>query len=84
MRLPDNPLQRELPGIVLILIYLLIVPAILARTVLKKFFHQLGFARFSILVVLLLMMASLPIKMFLRWTINLKYLVGIPEWFFNI
>ena len=27
---------------------------------------------------------SLPIKMFLRWTINLKYIVYIPEWFFNI
>jgi hypothetical protein len=29
-------------------------------------------------------MASLPIKMFLRWTINLKYIVFIPEAFFNI
>jgi len=26
----------------------------------------------------------LPIKMVLRWTINLKYLVAIPEYFFNI
>ena len=33
---------------------------------------------------LLLWMAALPIKMVLRWTVNLKYLVGIPEWFFNI
>jgi hypothetical protein len=29
-------------------------------------------------------MASLPIKMVLRWTLNLKYLVAIPELFFNI
>jgi hypothetical protein len=29
-------------------------------------------------------MASLPIKMVLRWTINLKYLVAIPEYFLNI
>ncbi len=34
--------------------------------------------------VLLLFMASLPIKMVLRWTINLKYIVAIPEYFFNI
>ena len=27
---------------------------------------------------------SLPIKMYLRWIFNLKYLVSIPEWFFNI
>jgi hypothetical protein len=26
----------------------------------------------------------LPIKMYLRWAFNLKYIVGIPEFFFNI
>ena len=30
------------------------------------------------------MMLSLPIKMFSRWLVNLKYVVSIPEWFFNI
>ena len=83
-RLPDNIFLREAPGIVAVLAYFLIAPAILAKTVLKKFFDQMGFARFSILVMLLLLMAALPIKMILRWTINLKYLVAIPEWFFNI
>jgi len=33
---------------------------------------------------LFLCMASLPIKMVLRWVINLKYVVAIPEIFFNI
>jgi hypothetical protein len=33
---------------------------------------------------LLLWMAVLPIKMVLRWTFSLKYVVAIPEWFFNI
>ncbi len=83
-RLPDNPLIREAPGILLILAYFVITPALLAKTILKKFFHEMGFARFSILIMLLLGMASLPIKMLLRWTINLKYVVAIPEWFFNI
>jgi len=27
---------------------------------------------------------SLPIKMLLRWIFNLKYIVAIPEFFFNI
>ena len=36
------------------------------------------------MLVLLLCMAALPIKMLLRWFFNLKYLVAIPEWFFNI
>ncbi len=30
------------------------------------------------------MMAALPIKMVLRWVLNLKYIVAIPEYFFNI
>jgi len=34
--------------------------------------------------VLFLMMMSLPIKMLARWIFNLKYIVAIPEFFFNI
>jgi hypothetical protein len=83
-RLPDNSLVRELPGFLLIGAYFVVTPAIMAKTFLKKLFDEMGFIRFSVLVMLLLMMASLPIKMLLRWTINLKYLVAIPEWFFNI
>ena len=44
----------------------------------------MGFARFMVLVVLLQFMAALPIKMVLRWTLNLKYVVNFPEIFFNI
>ena len=35
-------------------------------------------------VLLALGMMMVPIKMYLRWTINLKYFVAIPELFFNI
>jgi len=77
-------LLRELPGIVLLLIYLLVLPPLLARTVLHSFFVKMGFLRFMTLVVLLQFMAALPIKMVLRWTLNLKYIVYIPEIFFNI
>jgi hypothetical protein len=57
---------------------------VLGRTVLRKYVEQAGVVRYLVLVNLLLFMASLPIKMVLRWTINLKYLVAIPEFFFNI
>jgi hypothetical protein len=77
-------LQREAPGIILVLLYLLALPPLLARTIFRKFFVKMGFVRFMILVTLLQFMASLPIKMVLRWTINLKYIVAIPEIFFNI
>ena len=83
-KLPDNPLIRELPGLLLFLGYLVVLPGLLAKTVLKKFFHELGFARYSIMVMLLLFMGTLPLKMLLRWFFNLKYFVSIPEFFFNI
>jgi len=79
-----HPLLRELPGIILVLAYLLLLPPILAKTVMKNFYMKMGFLRFFILVTHLQFMASLPIKMILRWTINLKYIVYFPEYFFNI
>jgi len=30
-----------------------------------------------------LMMLALPIKMILRWTVDLSYLVSMPEYFFS-
>jgi len=75
---------RELPGIILVLAYLLLLPPLLAKTIMKPFFIRMGFIRFFTLVTLIQFMASLPIKMVLRWTLNLKYIVFIPEWFFNI
>src|SRR5262249_37500751 len=75
---------RELPGILLVLAYLLLLPPLLAKTILRPFFIKMGFIRFFLLVTLIQFMMALPIKMVLRWTINLKYIVFIPEAFFNI
>jgi hypothetical protein len=36
-----------------------------------------------VLTNLLLMMALLPIKMLLRWTVNLKYFISLPEYMLN-
>jgi len=82
---PTNIFLREMPGILVCLAYFLLVPAILSRfAFFKQVIAQGGLVRYSVLVGLLLFMASLPIKMVLRWTMNLKYLVYIPEIFFNI
>ena len=82
--LPKFWLIREFPGILLVLGYLVLLPALLAKTLFRRFFEKLGPVRYSILIMLLLMMLSLPIKMYLRWALNLKYIVAIPEFFFNI
>ncbi|WP_165220817.1 hypothetical protein [Aquisphaera insulae] len=81
---PSNFLARELPGIVLTLLYLVVTPELLRRLFFKKYSAEAGMVRYMTLAVLLLFMASLPIKMVLRWTFNLKYVVAIPEYFFNI
>ncbi len=81
---PENYLMRELPGIVLCLGYFAITPYVLYRLFFKKYAAQAGMLRYMTLAVLLLFMAALPIKMVLRWTLNLKYIVAIPELFFNI
>jgi hypothetical protein len=75
---------RESPGIVLTLGYLLVLPPILAVTVFRKYFEKMGFIRFMVMANLLLFMAMLPIKMVLRWTVNMKYIIAIPEYFLNL
>ncbi len=82
--LPKLWLIREAPGILLVLAYLLIPPAIAAVTFCKKAFQEMGVVRFAVAAFLLLMIIAVPIKMYLRWAFNLKYLVAIPEFFFNI
>ena len=77
-------LLREAPGIVLTVGYFALLPPILGLTVLRKYFVRMGVLRFLVFSNLVLWMAVLPIKMLLRWAFSLKYIVGIPEWFFNI
>ncbi len=82
--LPEHWLMREVVGILLVAAYLFAIPPLLARTVLSKYRESMGGIRFYMMTFLLLVMICLPIKMILRWVFNLKYLVFIPEHFFNI
>jgi len=92
--LPRNPLVREILGLLLVGGYLFLLPPLLARpwrgpswvswASLNRFYSKMGPTRYYIGVLLFLMMLSLPIKMYLRWAFNLKYIVAFPEIFFNI
>ncbi len=75
---------RELPGILLTLGYFVVLPPVMALTVFRNYFQRMGFIRFMVMSNLLLFMALLPIKMILRWTINLKYIISIPEYLLNL
>ena len=83
--LPSLWFLREAPGILLVLCYYLAPPALLSLTpAYKKMVGTKGAVRTTIEIVLFLTMLALPIKMYLRWAFNLKYIVAIPEYFFNI
>ncbi len=77
-------LWREAPGILLVSFYFAVLPPLLGLTVLRTYFARMGVIRFLVFSNLILWMAVLPIKMLLRWSFSLKYIVGIPEYFFNI
>ncbi len=83
-RLPENILLREMWGMLLLLGYFTVTPLVLAKTFLKNVYLRLGPQRYSVFVFFMLLAASLPIKMFLRWMFNIKYIVAIPEFFLNI
>lgn len=82
--LPKNILLREIGGFLALILYFGLGPLILAKTFFKNLYAQLGTAKYTLFTVLLLMAAGLPIKMLLRWAFNIKYIVAIPEFFFNI
>jgi len=82
--LPANALVRESMGFVAVFVYLGVLPFILAKSLLKDMYEAYGSVRYSFLMFFGLAMLSLPIKMYLRWLFNLKYIIAIPEWFFNI
>jgi hypothetical protein len=82
--LPANWVLREIFGIILTVFYIGVLPVLLARRWFRGYYEKLGPARYYVAVFLFLMMLSLPIKMLLRWAFSLKYIVAIPEFFFNI
>ncbi len=82
--LPNFWLFREIFGLILVGIYLGALPLVFSQTLLRRFYEKMGMARYLVAVNLLLIMVSLPIKMYLRWIFNLKYIVAIPEIAFNI
>ena len=72
-------LLREAPGLVVLGLYLVALPPLLAVTIFRGMFAKMGFIRYLIMSNLMLLMLSLPLKMALRWTLNLKYILSIPE-----
>lgn len=74
---------REIAGLVALGAYFILLPLVLGRSLLDDLRRRMGAGRYTIFCLLLLMMFMLPIKMILRWTLNLSYILSIPEYFLN-
>jgi hypothetical protein len=103
---PDFWFLRELPGIVLLLFYFLVLPILTITSsnynffiqkiplfgkhlsplfnATKRYYESKGSFRYLITSFFLLIMAGIIIKMYLQWAFSIKYLIAIPELFFNI
>jgi hypothetical protein len=44
----------------------------------RRLYEELGFGRYSVAIFLFLTMATIPLKMYGRWLINLKYILDTP------
>jgi hypothetical protein len=76
-------LWRELAGVVLLAAYFLGLPMLIRRALPRDSRRRLGRARYVLMIVLLLLMFTLPLKMMLQWAWHVRYVVALPEWFFN-
>jgi len=75
---------RELPGLLLVVIYMAACRPLLAKTVLRSSSSRWLCAVFPAGEPDSVSWRHCRSKWLLRWTLNLKYIVNIPEFFFNI
>jgi hypothetical protein len=67
-------LYRDFAGLGLLLVYFAALPPLAGRTFFKRYRQTLGFARFYLMMFLLLYMLALPMKMLLHWLFGLDSL----------
>jgi uncharacterized membrane protein (UPF0136 family) len=76
-------LLRELPGLLVMAILLVGVPITLAKTCMKRFRADMGRLRFTVMIIMLVLMMLFPVKMILIWAFDLRAIVSMPEYMFR-
>jgi hypothetical protein len=84
IRMPSNIFLREIFGVIVLGLYFVGGAFVSTKTWGKKMLVKMGNARYYLMIFLMLMMMTLPLKMYLRWLFNLKYIVAMPEFELNI
>ena len=82
--LPSNDFVREIIGIIAVAGYFVVGIPMLTKYWGHKYLSRMGSIRYYLMVFLILMTVSLPIKMYLRWGFSLKYILTMPRFEFNI
>jgi hypothetical protein len=82
--LPKNIFLREIFGIILTAFYLFGSVPLITKKWGQSRLQRMGAIRYYLLIFLILGTATLPIKMYLRWFINLKYIIAMPEFELNL
>jgi hypothetical protein len=82
--LPKNIFLREIVGIIFMAFYCIGSIPLITKKWGYKYIDRMGAIRYYIMVFLLLGMALLPLKMYLRWFFTLKYIVAMPEFELNL
>jgi hypothetical protein len=83
--LPSHWFVREIFGILFVIFYFFVLPVLLIKSKhINRFYQQMGPTRYYIGMTLVLTMMLMPIKMYFRWLLNLKYFVHIQEFFLNL
>ena len=82
--LPKNIFVREIMGILVTGAYLIAIPFYVTKRWGQDILSRMGTVRYYLMIFLVLGMMSLPIKMYLRWFFNLKYIIAMPEFELNL
>lgn len=82
--MPSNIIFREFLGILATILYFAIPIPLLEKFGGKDIRLKMGNIRYYLTIFLVLGMMSLPLKMYLRWFLNLKYIVAMPEFELNL
>lgn len=84
MGLPKNIFVREIFGLIATFAYMVGIIPLITKKWGYKYIDRMGSIRYYIMIILILGMMSLPIKMYLRWFFNLKYILAMPEFELNL
>ena len=81
---PASPLLREMPGLVLLVLYLVVLPWRLPRLratrgLVERYRRKLGTPRLNVALLLSLLIVLVPLKLYALWLFGIVRIVDLPE-----